>query len=236
MIDSIILKNISFSYGEHKVIDNLNLNIKHGSIHTLIGKSGVGKSLTLKLISALLPLTSGEILNLPKKISFAFQESPLIPWLTIKDNLKICSPNADEIDDYLSAFELKNISAYYPHELSGGMIQKINIIRSFLNSPDLILMDEPFVHIDSIQKEELHKFLIALWRKLHPTIIFVTHDIDEAIFLSQEISLFGKTEKRITSHLQLGDNTSLDMLKLKQSAFYHENFSHIYNHLKQDES
>lgn len=97
-------------------------------------------------------------------------------------------------------------------------------------------MDEPFVHIDSIQKEKLHRFLIALWRKFHPTIIFVTHDIDEAIFLSQEISLFSKTEKRITSHLQLGDNTALDMLKLKQSAFYHENFSHIYNYLKQDEA
>lgn len=232
--ESIILKDISFSYGTNKILDGLNLTIKKGSIHSLIGKSGVGKSLTLKLMASLLPLNSGEILNLPKKISFAFQQSPLIPWLSVEGNLRVCSKNYEEISQYLEAFKLDSIASLYPAQLSGGMIQKVNILRSFLGSPDLILMDEPFVHIDSIQKEDLHHFLIQLWKKNRPTILFVTHDIDEAIFLSQEISLYGKKEKNIVDQVMIGELKG-NVLELKKSAFYQQFFSRIYTHLKEEE-
>lgn len=236
MNETIILKNISYSFENNKVLEGLNINIKKGSIHSLIGISGAGKSTTLKLISSLLPLTIGEIQNLPAKINYAFQLSPLIPWLSVRDNLKICTDNPLEADEYLALFHLEKISSLFPSELSGGMIQKINILRSFLGSPDLILMDEPFVHIDSIQKEDLHEFLLALWRKYQPTIIFVTHDIDEALYLSQFISLLSIKEKKIADSFEISARSNTTFLELKNSAEYPMYFKRIYNHLKQDQT
>lgn len=235
MSDSIILKNISYSFENKKVLEGLNLSIKKGSIHSLVGISGAGKSTTLKLISSLLPLSIGEIQNLPKKINFAFQQSPLIPWLNVKDNLKICTKDHAEVDEYLTIFRLMDISSQFPNELSGGMIQKINILRSFLGKPELILMDEPFVHIDSIQKEDLHEFLLNLWKKSHPTIIFVTHDIDEAIYLSEAISLFSIKDKKVSETFSVTKNSGATYLDLKGSEHYPIHFKKIYNHLKQDQ-
>lgn len=234
-MDSIVLKNISHSFDNKKILDGLNITIKKGSIHSLVGVSGSGKSTTLKLISSLLPLSTGEIHNITGKISFAFQQSPLIPWLNVRDNLKICTDDVNVVDEYLKAFNLQDISSQFPSELSGGMIQKINILRSFLGNPDLILMDEPFVHIDSIQKEMLHEFLLSLWKKNQPTIIFVTHDIDEALYLSQDISLFSLKNKNITETIEVLKKDNLNYLELKSSADYPVYFKKIYNHLKQDQ-
>ena len=235
MSDFIILKNISHSFDDKKVLDGLNITINKGSFHSLVGVSGSGKSTTLKLISSLLPLSGGEIENTSKRISFAFQQSPLIPWLNVRDNLKICTKDVSSIDEYLKSFNLKEISSQFPAELSGGMIQKINILRSFLGNPDLILMDEPFVHIDSIQKEILHEFLLSLWNKNRPTIIFVTHDIDEALYLSQEISLFSIKRKNVTETLEISKKENSTYLDLKSSEDYPVYFKRIYNHLKQDQ-
>ncbi|MDD4974872.1 MAG: ATP-binding cassette domain-containing protein [Bacteriovorax sp.] len=229
-----ILKDISYSFGNKKVLENLNLNIAKGSFHSLVGVTGAGKSLTLKLIASLVPLVSGEITGLPLNISYAFQQSPLIPWLNVKENLKICTTNYQDLSEYLKYFHLEELSSSYPAELSGGMIQKINIIRCFLGKPDLILMDEPFVHIDSIQREGLHNFLIELWNKFHPTIVFVTHDIDEAIFLSQKISLYSKKDKCIVETFNIAENNVSNLLELKKSPQYHIYYKKIYDHLKQD--
>lgn len=236
MSDSIILKNVTYSFENKLILDGLNITIKKGSIHSLVGISGAGKSTTLKLISSLLPLSIGEIHNLPRKINFAFQQSPLIPWLNVRENLVICTNDHAEVDEYLSLFRLQDISSQFPNELSGGMIQKINILRSFLGKPELILLDEPFVHIDSIQKEDLHEFLLGLWKKTHPTIIFVTHDIDEAIYLSGEISLFSIKDKKVSETFSITKENETSFLSLKSSDEYPIHFKKIYNHLKEDQS
>lgn len=235
MEESIILKDISYSFGENIVLENLNISIKSGSFHSFIGISGAGKTLTLKLIASLIPSQSGSISGRPNKITYAFQSSPLIPWLTVKENLKICTDDFLELDNLLVRLKLEAFSNLYPYQLSGGMIQKINILRSFLGKPDLILMDEPFVHIDLIQKEELHQFLIHLWEASHPTIIFVTHDIDEALYLSQKISLYCSKNKNITQTIKLSQFPKTNHLEFKNSLNYQEEYKKIYYHLKQDQ-
>ncbi len=234
MKEPIILKDISFSFGTRLVLEKFNLAIKNGSFHSLIGISGTGKTLTLKLLASLIPLQTGEIEGLPAKINYAFQSSPLIPWLNIRENLEICTKDFQELDSYLKHLKLEDLSKLYPDQLSGGMIQKINILRSFLGKPDLILMDEPFVHIDSIQKEDLHKFLLNLWQTFHPTIIFVTHDIDEALYLSQYISLYNSKIKSISSTMDVAKVAPENLIALKDSPEYQNHFKNIYNHLKQE--
>jgi ABC-type nitrate/sulfonate/bicarbonate transport system ATPase subunit len=235
MEESIILKDISYSFAEKVVLENLNISIKNGSFHSLVGISGAGKTLTLKLIASLIPGQMGSISGRPEKITYAFQSSPLIPWLTVKENLKICTKDITELDSFLVRLKLEAFSNLFPNELSGGMIQKINILRSFLGRPDLILMDEPFVHIDLIQKEELHRFLINLWEASHPTIIFVTHDIDEALYLSQEISLYSSRNKKVTQTIKLSPFPKTNLLEFKNSLNYQEDYKFIYHHLKQDQ-
>jgi len=144
----------------------LNLSITKGTIHSLIGVSGVGKTLTLRLISSMQELQTGTIDGRPKKIGYAFQQSNLVPWLTVLENLKLCSKNQSFIDELLVEFRLDEYKHFYPNELSGGMGQKVNVIRSFLNNPELILMDEPFAHLDNIQKGQLHLFLLQIWKNI----------------------------------------------------------------------
>lgn len=236
MQEHVVLKDVSFSYGSNLILSDFNLSITKGTIHTLIGKSGAGKSLTLKLISGLSPVFSGEITNLALKTNFAFQLSPLIPWLTVIENLKICTDNQVELMELINELSMTDLLAKYPSELSGGMLQRVNVLRSFLGSPDLILMDEPFVHVDSIQKEELHEFLLNLWERKKPTILFVTHDIDEALYLSQKISLYSKARKSIVQTIEVPSSGKRSILELKNSPDYLRLYPLIYNHLKEDQA
>ncbi len=234
MKENIVFKDINFSFGEFSVLLNLNFSIKKGSIHSLVGISGVGKSTALRILANLIKPQSGEVINRPEHVSFAFQRSPLFPWLTVLENLTICTKNPMELTSILKLFRLDEFLHSYPRELSGGMVQKINILRSFLDNPELILMDEPFVHIDSIQKEELHQFLLLLWNKFRPTIVYVTHDIDEALLLSHEISLFSLKNKGVIETFDVVDCFNTTVLELKYNSNYAGYFQKIYKHLKQD--
>jgi ABC-type nitrate/sulfonate/bicarbonate transport system ATPase subunit len=234
MKENIVFKDINFSFGEFTVLRNLNFTIKKGSIHSLVGISGVGKSTALRILANLNKPQSGEVINRPEHVSFAFQRSPLFPWLTVLENLSICTKSPLELNSFLKLFRLDEILHSYPRDLSGGMVQKINILRSFLDNPELILMDEPFVHIDSIQKEELHQFLLILWNKFRPTIVYVTHDIDEALLLSHEISLFSLKNKGVIETFEVVDCFNSTVLELKNNSNYAGYFQKIYEHLKQD--
>lgn len=229
------IRDLTYSFnGKDLILDHLSLSLKDNTIHSIMGISGAGKTLLLKLISKLSKIQQGSISQLPAKIHYVFQNAPLLPWLSVEDNLIFCSFNKNEIHDALKTFRLYEYKSYFPHELSGGMIQKVNLIRAFLHHPDLILMDEPFVHLDQIQKEELQSFTINLWKKERPTILYVTHDIHEALYISEDISIL--SAGKISDLFSVRDNPhqGKSLIDIGGDSGFRNLYQNIYHQLKTD--
>ncbi len=211
------LRNISMSYdGKNNVIKNLDLKIEKGELVVLIGESGCGKTTTMKMLNRLIDYTSGEILidgkcittirkrQLRLNMGYVIQNVGLFPNLTIEKNIaivpKLCKVEKDVISKKVK--ELMNTvnlpydqySNRYPRELSGGQQQRVGVARALANEPDIILMDEPFSALDPITKEQLQNELLRLQDDMKKTIIFVTHDIDEAIKLGDKIAVMNEGE------------------------------------------
>ena len=168
----------------------------------IIGKSGCGKSTLLKLISGLEKTSNGiielngKIIDRPDdKIAMVFQEPRLMPWLNVYDNIKISLLNKKKDDQeqiimaMLDNLNLKEYFNMWPKELSGGMAQRVSIARALVKKPEVLLLDEPFSALDSFTKKKLHEFVKLLWKKFNLTIVLVTHDIEEAISLSDKITV-----------------------------------------------
>lgn len=210
MINPIALEKIEVSIDGTSILENINLIIKPQNIQAVLGSTGSGKSVLLKLISGLIAADNGSIIGAEKlKISFVFQNNPFLPWLTIKKNLELVS-DLSQFNPWLQRFKLNEYLEYYPKQLSGGTRQKFNLLRAFINQPDLILMDEPFAHLDIIQKEDLYDFTLQLWPDKKPAIILVTHDINEAIQLAHNVSFLSKKSKTLLKTLDLGPVMNAD--------------------------
>ncbi|MDO5311144.1 MAG: ABC transporter ATP-binding protein [Clostridia bacterium] len=203
-------EDVSMSYGEHEVIKNLNLHIKEGQLAVLIGPSGCGKTTTLQLINRLLLPTSGKIyiggkdistvdaVQLRRNVGYVIQEIGLFPHMTIKQNIEIVPKLlkwSEKQREERSAELLKLVGmdesylSRYPAKLSGGQQQRIGLLRALAAEPPIILMDEPFGALDPITRETLQDEILSLQKKLHKTIVFVTHDMDEAIKIADIIVL-----------------------------------------------
>lgn len=195
-----------------EVIKGLSVFIKRGEFVVFLGPNGCGKTTLLKCISGLVKPTKGEIIlddkpvvRPERKIGMVFQDYSLFPWLTVRDNLTFglrfngVSINKSDkiIRYYLKIAGLYEFRNKYPKDLSGGMKQKLAIVRTLAINPELILMDEPFSSLDKITREKMQEFLVDLWKKEKRTIIFVTHDIEEALFLADKIYILSKRPTRI---------------------------------------
>lgn len=177
-------------------------------IVSIIGKSGCGKSTLLKLISGLEKTSNGtielngKIIDRPdEKIAMVFQEPRLMPWLNVYDNIKISLLNNKKDDQeqiimaMLDNLNLKEYFNMWPKELSGGMAQRVSIARALVKKPEVLLLDEPFSALDNFTKKKLHEFVKLLWKKFNLTIVLVTHDIEEAISLSDKIIILKNENK-----------------------------------------
>ncbi|HRF70056.1 MAG TPA: ATP-binding cassette domain-containing protein [Candidatus Pelethenecus sp.] len=180
------LEHIYKSY-DKPLFEDFNLEIEEGKITCLLGESGAGKTTLLRMISKLTDY-KGYITPLDK-VSYIFQENRLIPHMTIYENLKFICPLAseEEIQDLLTILEIEEKKNKFPKELSGGEAKRVSIARAFLFDAEVILMDEPFASLDLALKVKLIKYFSLLWKKNKKTVIFVTHDVDEALLLAEKI-------------------------------------------------
>lgn len=216
---AIEIKNINKSFHgrglDHdiKVLDDVNLNIGDGELVCLLGPSGCGKTTLLRLIAGLDQPTSGEVIadgEVVKKPSgdraVIFQQYSLFPWLTVLENVmfglnlkkdRTKEENLKAAERYLESVGLIDFKDSYPHELSGGMKQRVAIIRSLLNHSPILLMDEPFSALDMQNRHMLQEQLIGVWKRFKNTIVFVTHDVDEAIYLADKIVIMDKNPGKI---------------------------------------
>lgn len=186
------LKNITKKYEDKVIFENFNLSIPQNKITCILGESGVGKTTLLNMIARITEY-QGEI-SLVDKIAYIFQEPRLIPSLTVEENLKFIAPLAkvEEVDALLSILEIKEKKKSYPRHLSGGEQQRVSIARAFLYDAPLILMDEPFSSLDLSLKYRLIRHFAILWKQTKKTVLFVTHTIDEALWLANEIVILSK--------------------------------------------
>lgn len=212
------IKNVSKRYSNHynvgkdshNVIKDINLEIKRGEFHILLGPSGCGKSTLLNIIAGFIPKSEGSITLDGKEIAkpgrdrgvvFQNADSAIFPWLTVRGNIEyglrmqgVKSGKRGEISsDYIKLVGLENHEDKYPGELSGGMKQRVQMARSLANDSEILIMDEPFGALDAHIRRIMQNELVKIWQKTGKTIIFVTHDITEAILLGQRISIMSKS-------------------------------------------
>ncbi|HEC2168942.1 TPA: ABC transporter ATP-binding protein [Staphylococcus delphini] len=204
------IKALQHDFGAHRVIQNFNLTIPTGKIVSLIGKSGCGKSTLLNIIGGFLTPTSGDIIinQTPKTAPspdclMLFQHHNLLPWKTINDNIRLGlnqSVSNTHINTYLSTVGLANKGTHFPAELSGGMQQRVAICRALIHQPRVVLLDEPLGALDAFTRYKLQDELVKLRTHTDATLILVTHDIDEALYLSDEIVLLGDGARIINQY------------------------------------
>ncbi len=205
--------------GALTVFENLDLSIERESFTILLGPSGCGKSTLLNVIDGLVKPTRADAVevfgkdirdnpDVTRHIGYVFQSPRLLPWKTLRENilfgLKGLRVQPRErwgslTDKYLKIVGLDEYSNYYPHQVSGGMQQRASIVRAWANEPRVLLMDEPFSHLDEITASELRPKLIELWSREEPrrTVVFVTHDIGEAVLLGQRIVMLSRTPAKV---------------------------------------
>ena len=202
--EKLILSNVSKSYNNTLVLEDINIKVNEGELVTILGPSGSGKSTIFNIITNLTQKDNGNV-YIDGKISYMQQKDLLLPYKTIIDNVSLPlilnkenKKNAQEIvRPYFKEFGLEGYEDKYPSELSGGMKQRVAIIRSLLNHSPILLMDEPFSALDMQNRHMLQEQLIGVWKRFKNTIVFVTHDVDEAIYLADKIVIMDKNPGKI---------------------------------------
>ena len=236
------VNNLSKRYASKQVLENISFSQEKGEIISLIGTSGIGKSTLLKCIAGLCDINSGDIiLNNNKidslqannrKISYVFQESPLFPHINVLDNILFNMSTYDKkkLDFLLEKTELKSLVKRFPFELSGGENQRAAVVRSLIRNPDLLLLDEPFSNLDTVNKKYVKEIVFDIIKESNLTTIIVNHDIEESLEISDKIMIIndGKIDaidtpeniynhpKNLSTAQLFGDVTSLAIQNKKR--------------------
>jgi len=217
-----------------QALSNISLSIAPGELVSLIGPSGCGKSTLLRLIAGLDFADSGDLLIGSEPISepgaergLVFQDPNLFPWLTVRRNIEaglvargVLREKRNEVDEFMRLVALEAFGDAYPHHLSGGMAQRVALARALINHPKVLLLDEPLGALDAFTRMRMQDEVLRLWRARRTTILFVTHDIDEAIYMSDRIMIMtqppGRIDQTITNTLaRPRDRSSTEFLRLR---------------------
>lgn len=206
---SLVLEDISISFNGKTIIKNFTAHINQGEFISIIGPSGSGKSTLFNIIGGLLTPDKGHVLmdkqsivNKTGHISYMPQQPSLFPWRTILDNALLGQEltgkkDIEKAKQMLTTAGLENVINSYPHELSGGMKQRVAFIRALLSPQSLICLDEPFSALDEFTRLDMQKWLLEMWKNHDKSILFITHDIEEALFLSDKIIILSTQPAQI---------------------------------------
>jgi NitT/TauT family transport system ATP-binding protein len=216
--DKIVVRDLSLAYvneataSSHTVLEHFDLRVREGEFLAVLGPSGCGKSTLLNLLAGLTSPTSGRISvdgepvgAARNKLGFVFQGYALFPWRTVRKNVETGleirglkrAQRRSEAERFLRLVGLLDFPDHYPHQLSGGMRQRVAIARVLAYGPEILLMDEPFGALDAQTRESLQQELLGIWEQSAKTVVFVTHSIDEAIYLADRVAVVGRRPGRV---------------------------------------
>jgi NitT/TauT family transport system ATP-binding protein len=225
--------NVEFRYGELPVVANLDLEVPGGAIYVIIGPSGCGKSTVLNLIAGSIQPTGGEltcfgkpIRGMNRRVTYMTQRDTLLPWRNCLDNaalpleIKHVPKGARHAAarNALSRVGLEGFHHYRPHQLSGGMRSRLSLARALLGDADIFLMDEPFAAVDALSRVKLQQLVVDVWLETRKTIIYVTHDLYEAIALGQTVAVMTSRPARVRLEQPIPEPGSRDVADFKGSA------------------
>lgn len=226
-------------------LENISLDIEDGEFICLVGPSGCGKTTLLRILAGLEKQSSGDFTieksgeNRPNQ-SMVFQEKGILPWLTVEENVAFGLtmrhlPKAlikERTDYFLQKVGLSKFAKMYPKELSGGMKQRVSIARAFANDPEILLMDEPFGALDEQNKYILQEELLAIWAETKKTVLFITHSIDEALYLSDRVLLMSSQPGKIIAEIKIDLPRPRKLEDIRSNPEMASRFLEIWNHLQ----
>ncbi|MEJ0001878.1 MAG: ABC transporter ATP-binding protein [bacterium] len=195
-MNQITVKNLNVSYKNHSALENVSFEVSKGEFVAIVGKSGSGKSSLLHALANFIPY-QGEV-SLSGNIGMVFQNYAAFPWLTVSENIAFglkgdTKDNCAMVNEHLKLAELEDKADAYPDELSGGQVQRVAIARSLAHNTDVLLMDEPYGALDAYTRDKMQKWLLDVWTTHKKTVIFVTHNIEEALFLADRVLVLHPT-------------------------------------------
>jgi ABC-type nitrate/sulfonate/bicarbonate transport system, ATPase component len=231
------VNNLTKRFGDLTVLDKICFDIKRGELVAIVGPTGCGKTTFLNTLSKLMPATEGDILidgeeANPRKhnISYVFQEPTCLPWRTVRDNVAYgmevkgvpYKERMARTDRIMELVGLSSCAALYPNQVSASMIQRIAVSRAFAVEPDLLLMDEPYGQLDVKLRYYLEDELISLWQKLQSTVLFVTHNIEEAVYVAERILVLSNKPTQVKAEISVDLDRPRNFLDPKFMEIRHQ--------------
>lgn len=241
MAEALRLSQVSKQFGNLSVLDGIQLDVAAGECVALLGPSGCGKSTLLRLIAGLDQPSVGEVqlgrqrvAAVDPRCAMMFQEPRLFPWKRIAANVAVGarrSGNPHAPESFLKLVGLQEFGQAYPHQLSGGMAQRAALARALIGRPEVLLLDEPFGALDALTRMQMQDLLVAACRSAAPTVVMVTHDVDEALYLADRIVIMGPRPARVVEvvHVPLArprDRGSIVLAELRTHILAHFGFAH----------
>lgn len=208
--NKIVLKNVSKSFDEMEILRDINIEVKEGDLVSILGPSGSGKSTIFNILTSLISSDNGEV-EVSGDLSYMYQKDMMVPWKKVIDNIGIPlifkgdskKNSREKVKKHIDEFGLSGFEYKYPWQLSGGMKQRANFLKTYLTSNDIMLLDEPFGALDSMTRRKMQKWLLDLTKKMNSTILFITHDIEEAILLSNRIYVISEKPAIIKGEIEV---------------------------------
>lgn len=220
--NKILLRGISKSFDNMVILNDINIEVNEGELVSIVGPSGSGKSTIFNIITNLIKFDSGEK-RVNGDVSYMYQKDMMVPWKKVVDNIAtpivfkgMDKKNArKEVEKYIGTFGLTSFQNKYPNKLSGGMKQRANFLQTYLTSNDIMLLDEPFGALDSITRSNMQQWLLDIKKNMNSTILLITHDVDEAVLLSDRVYVISekpaviKGEVKVNLPKERGEETKL---------------------------
>jgi len=245
MQSAIEVRGAERRFDGYVALENIHLTVKAGTFVSLVGPSGCGKSTLLNLIAGLLTPTAGSVLvfgeplsGLNRRAAYMFQQDALLPWKTVSQNISLGlelrgEPSAAKTAEWVRKVGLDGFADHYPHQLSGGMRKRVAMAQVFITDPAILLMDEPFSALDVHTRHRMEAEALALWQGTGKTVLFVTHDLEEAISLSDEVVLLSAGPgSRIAGRYSIDLPRPRNLLDMKTDHRFQEIYNAIWQTLR----